>query len=975
MQNQSLWKQFIRKTNFTLAWKRVQTNMGAPGIDRVSIDEFAVHADFHIETLRQSIGNDSYTPLPFLTFDQVKNNKKRTFHIPALRDRLVQYAILQVIEPFCEKIFTPASFAYRPGKSAIKAAEKIERWLRKGDTFFFHTDIQDFFESIDRTCLKNILQEFLQEDKLIHLMLLPVDAYKTHDGKGIPQGMILSPILSNLYLHPLDVSLQSNQWHYLRYADNLLILATDQEQKDKATQLLLSGLHPLKLKINDAKTKTGPVSNGFDFLGFRFSHEGKKPSLQSKQRLQQNLLELVQSADQWTQQKLNEKLDQIIRGWLNYFHIETTKDQNIFEKFNDLFEDTTLLGPAILRSALAIKAGDLLTAQEALNACHELIQSPDIMLQWAILCYALGRNYEARDCLLSALKENPEHPEAVLWAGIYFLADHQPEKAIRFLQKAVTLQPQQPFAHYALGLALQKFHLIGAAQKAFHQAIQLQPELKKLLKPKPTPKTEKNYSFTETDLKTLSELFLGRDDIFAIQWLNPAGRVGYQPQMRPLQLQDWHKHLLGQQTLGLYLIRSDMTAFHLVFDFDLTTKVRTEFIKDQKHLPDWIHLAFQFAYKLYNQLQFLKMPSYIEDSGLKGVHLWLFFSEPIRIKDLNQFASKMLQAIGNPPAGILCEFLPRSSTSDHNMGSLIKLPFGIHQASGRRCLFLDADGNPHQDWLYPLYAVEKISSNTFYANLQKLAKTATDASYTDFQLQDHHPLLAAIQKCNVLQHLYKKAQNENRLNHLQRLTFLGTIAFIEPYGHEALHAIMSHTLNYNFRITERWYQRRKGNPLSCHKIRLWHHDITPGLGCYCQFDLPKECYPSPIAHTGLSTCIDLLRKKQPQAKAKLPPSENTNASAQDHKNQAATTKDIEPTSEPAPANLGDAEVNVQDIEILIKQLLRLTNYENKLQKQRKTIENQLQSLFARMKCNQIKTSIGTVRCIKKNGHTSWILEI
>ena len=204
MKDDSLWRQVIDKRNFTLAWQRLRANMGAPGIDRITVDEFAANLESNLCLVRQMVADRSYEPLPLLTFTHTKGNKTRTLHIPALRDRLVQYALLQIIQPVVDKKLLSCSYAYRSGKSASKAADKVERWIKKGRTWFFSADIENFFDTIDRRLLQSFLARQFDEDTLIELILKPVLALETSSGLGIPQGMILSPLLSNIYLNEFD---------------------------------------------------------------------------------------------------------------------------------------------------------------------------------------------------------------------------------------------------------------------------------------------------------------------------------------------------------------------------------------------------------------------------------------------------------------------------------------------------------------------------------------------------------------------------------------------------------------------------------------------------------------------------------------------------------------------------------------------------------------------------------------------------
>jgi group II intron reverse transcriptase/maturase len=972
MQNDSLWSQVIDKRNFTSAWQRLRANMGAPGVDRITVEEFAANAEANLSLLRQMVTDHSYQPLPFLTFNQTKNKKQRTLHVPALRDRLVQYAVLQVIQPFLETRFSSGSFAYRPGKSAIKAAEKIERWIKKGHEWFYETDIENFFDSIDRTVLQETMTRHLHEEKLIKLAMLPIYMYNESSATGLPQGMVLSPILANLYLHECDLNMQTEQWRYLRYSDNILILSADENAIRQSTALMDAQLERVHLKLNPGKTSSGNIEKGFIFLGFHFDRQGRRPGLPAWQRLQENLSETLGRSKDFTKDKMNEKLEQIIRGWTNYFQIADDDPKALlisWDKDNALKEQ---IGATLLRASLAIKKGDLVAAHEALQQCREPIQSPEVSWQWGFICQHLGLADEAHDSFLAAMRENPDQPEAVFWLGMHYYQTGQLDKAIRFLQKAVSLQPQQGYVHYALGMALRQFHLDGAAHKCFSQAAALDPALQTLSDEHAAENQtdQHNAVFARPDLERLRQIFIGREDIFARQWLNADGRVGYSPQFRPLQENDWAEHLAGKQTLALYLTRSDHTSFHIVLDLDLNKQVRSEFVKKDADRDVWLKLVLEYAIRLRRQTDQFNMPGYIEESGSKGLHIWYFFSEPLPVKDIALFCKLLTRFAGDPPSGITMETFPRKDTADEKCSSLIKLPFGIHKASGRRCLFIDTAGHPYPNWLYPLPMPERISANSFYQALEKLQQAGQTPEPLQSDSLQNPDIIALFRGCRVLNFLKDKAEKEGRLSHLERLTFLGILGHMGETGKHALHVVMRSTINYNYRITERWSARIKASPLSCPKIRQWHQAWTPSVGCFCKFSAQEGRYPSPLLHCH-TDYSDLLKSKG--LTKTIAPDATTPA---DNKKILSVSIAPEPPVEIQNENHKPLVLDeTPDIEQLVRQWLKTRKEERKLQQRMQDLQERLNRIFDLKNCEEIPTTMGRLRRVRQDGETSWLLEI
>ncbi|UCE08489.1 MAG: tetratricopeptide repeat protein, partial [bacterium] len=447
---------------------------------------------------------------------------------------------------------------------------------------------------------------------------------------------------------------------------------------------------------------------------------------------------------------------------------------------------------------------------------------------------------------------NSEHPEAAYRIGLYYLHNHQFEQAVRYLQKAVQINSNNPAVHFALGTALQQFSMTGAAQRAYKKAIDLDPKVRKYISKSPiktTPtETGAPFSFDKEDIQYFLRLFSGREGVFARQWVGDDGKAGYMPVYRPLIESDIEAHFKGNQTLGYYLMRSDNTVTQLVFDMDITKQVRNDVLSNENDIRDWKHLIWSDVLKIQQALKDLGIQAYPEDSGFKGMHLWIFFSNPQPARDVLIFTRKILSVAGPPPAGIHREIFPRESrVMPKALGSMIKLPLGIHKVTNRRCLFLDSAGTPVTDQLGFIRNINTTSDNTFRSALERL-KSSPDAQLKKEPKADRTQVNKIIKGCNVLRYLIEKAEKERMLAHIDRLTILGILVHLGKAGQQTMHEIIGNTLNYSFRITERWIQRKKGFPISCPKIREWQSHITPSIGCFCKFPELTNSYPSPVLH-------------------------------------------------------------------------------------------------------------------------------
>jgi retron-type reverse transcriptase len=1020
----SLFQTLATEANFAAAWQRVRSNLGAPGLDRVSLEDFEKNLHDNLALLRTMVAEGAYQPLPYLTFTHKKDSgKDRTLRIPTVRDRVVQQAILLVIQPRFEKIFLNCSYAYRPGRSSHDAIERVERNLKRGRVWVVDADIENFFDEIDRGLLMKFVGETLAEAPLLKLLelcingsnQLPVisnqlsvassqssasgiqDQATSNEppatsneppatSKGLAQGMGLAPLLSNVYLHKLDDRMFRAQWNYIRYSDNLLVLCHSEDEAKAALSRAEAGLRDLILKFNPEKTSLRHLRDGFSFLGFYFDERGKRPDEGAVQRLNQRLGSVMQKGAELAEAQLREKLESIVRGWLNYFKLsETDRAQLLVQLEQKFAADAGSMPQRILQAALAYQLGDKSRAGKILRAAP-LLSSDDaeINLQWGVLCDLLEMKSEALDSYLAAYRHNPDHPESAYRLGLHYLQNHQNEPAIRYLQKAVQLQPSSAAAHFALGAALQNTGLNGVARKVLQRASQLDPRLHKLVaaasirQPATSiqqPATSGQQPATDDDLAVFLRLFSGREGVFGRQWVSDSGRLGYNAVYQPLSKDDVKAHLNGQQTLGYYLMRTDNTVGQMIIDIDLTKQVRSDLASHD--FAEWKNLLWAEALRIGQVMQELNLKAYIEDSGFKGLHLWLFFAAPTPARDVVLLAKKILALAGPAPPGLHREIFPNEPRiAPQALGALLKLPLGIHKLTNRRCWFLDNTGQPVADQFALLRNVELIAANQFLAALEK-AKTTLSLDPAVKPVADRTEVNKIFQGCNVLRHFRDKAEKTKWLNHVERLSLAAVLGHMGEAGHQAVHDIIRHTTNYNLRITQKWLDRVKGYPLSCPRIRERHSDITPVVGCCCQFPQLKGSYPSPVLHADSERVIKI--------KARVAERESGKAGEREMGRSGET--EIGRVSETSIGRSGETEMGKFPLTQspsaplplspihLFQNYLQLKKQQREASQKVTEIEQQLQTLCDQHKTEQFVTEIGTFKKIKVEGEWRWVMEI
>lgn len=313
-----------QETTLYDAWSMVKLKGAAGGIDGITIEEFNKDKINRIKQLKEDLLNRAWKPQPYLQITIAKTktpNEKRILGMAVVRDKIVQQAIRKIIEPRFERLFLDNSYAYRPGRGALKTIKYIVKQCGNNEYLFaLRLDIDNFFDRIDHTILQQRLTAIGVENELIRLIMLSVKMGRVQSSgiwtepiKGIPQGAILSPLLANLYLHSFDQFIVSKGLPYARYGDDSFILCRTQEQadeiKDKAQKYLNS-----KLKLSLNTPASSAISEGFDFLGVTIKEQKVFISEQKKKELENRVLGLS-----FNTEGLVAKSNRIWEGLRNYY--------------------------------------------------------------------------------------------------------------------------------------------------------------------------------------------------------------------------------------------------------------------------------------------------------------------------------------------------------------------------------------------------------------------------------------------------------------------------------------------------------------------------------------------------------------------------------------------------------------------------------------------------------------------------------
>ena len=333
-----LIEKILSEENLNEAIKRVKTNKGACGIDKMSVSELDEYFRKHKEEIISSIMNMTYKPQPVRrVYIPKSNGKKRPLGIPTAVDRVVQQATAQVLSQIYDESFSDNSYGFRPKRSAHDAIDKVLNYLNEGCEWVIDLDIEKYFDTVNHDKLISILREKVNDKTTLHLIRSFLRAGVMENGLtspteiGVPQGGPLSPILSNIYLDKFDKELEERGLRFVRYADDCNIFVKSEMSANRVMKSVTSWLErKLFLKVSATKTKVVKPTNS-NFLGFTFWKDSNgwkcKPSEDRKAKLYAKSKEILKRkvAAAEPLSYIFTKVNQIVKGWINYFHIGSMK--------------------------------------------------------------------------------------------------------------------------------------------------------------------------------------------------------------------------------------------------------------------------------------------------------------------------------------------------------------------------------------------------------------------------------------------------------------------------------------------------------------------------------------------------------------------------------------------------------------------------------------------------------------------------
>ena len=331
-----MMEQILSPTNLNQAYKRVKSNKGRGGVDKMELESLLAYLVCHKEELIQSIMEGTYRPNPVRRVEIPKESgKMRMLGIPTVVDRVVQQAIAQILSPIYEKQFSTNSYGFRPKRSAHHALNKCKSDITDGYKYAVDMDLEKFFDTVNQSKLIEILSRTLKDGRVISLIHKYLNAGVIVRNKfentevGVPQGGPLSPLLSNVMLNELDKELEKRGHRFARYADDMVILSKSKRSADRTLMNIIPYIEEkLFLKVNREKTVVAYIRK-IKFLGYSFYENGKGGRLRihpkSITKMKERVKAFTSRSNGWGDTRRKETLKQYITGWVNYFKLADMK--------------------------------------------------------------------------------------------------------------------------------------------------------------------------------------------------------------------------------------------------------------------------------------------------------------------------------------------------------------------------------------------------------------------------------------------------------------------------------------------------------------------------------------------------------------------------------------------------------------------------------------------------------------------------
>ena len=324
----SLMDKVYQEKNLYSAYREVASNKGASGVDHVTIEDFTANLVKNMTKLEQQLRDGSYRPqrIRRVNIPKPGTRETRPLGIPTVRDRVVQASLRHVLEPILERQFAQHSYGFRPNRGCKDALRRVDRLLKSGLKYTVDVDLKSYFDTIPHDRLLVELRKYVADNTVIGLVekFLQADILDGNEHwtpiSGAPQGAIISPLLSNLYLNDLDHLMAESGYQMTRYADDLVIQCSTRAEAEAALAMVAQWTAERGLTLHPTKTKIVHVDeDGFEFLGYRFIKHRRFPRKKSLMKFKDAIRGKTKRANGHSMRAIIASINRTLRGWFEYF--------------------------------------------------------------------------------------------------------------------------------------------------------------------------------------------------------------------------------------------------------------------------------------------------------------------------------------------------------------------------------------------------------------------------------------------------------------------------------------------------------------------------------------------------------------------------------------------------------------------------------------------------------------------------------
>ena len=960
----SIYSKIIDIQKLGQAWDRVKKNKPAPGVDNVTYEMFDERRREELRQLNLELLEHRYESLPVKLTNLYKGEKVRTIALFSMRDKVVQQSLAHELGKIYEPLFSAGTYAYRPGQSALEALKLIEdKIIGQKNLWVLKMDIKSYFDCIPHGGLLHVLEKRIREQDVLELIRAVIRAKvldpRTGELKeneiGIYQGSSCAPILSNIYLMDFDREMEKRCSFYIRYCDDILVLESAEQKARELYEYSRMYMEQKGLELKENKTEFHQLggAEGFSYLGYQFTENGRSVPAKAVSSLTERLETLWLTSGLDMEERLK-KGREILNGWEQYYRGERRPDsmieyvilltmvQNKSPEILDSIEKSRFEQTNFYKDIAGYMAdywkckGNL---KNSIREYEQFFQVPDEDKPLPESEETMKYKEELIRCYAQMLIRPSEETCSDIMQlytdlGAYGKASYFWEKKTEYAGKAQTEIPEA-------AVSATENHVEATGGKT-EQTM--------------TAAKEGSGIPAEVSIQDYMDLFVGREDTYARETYGSGNKRMSEQVPEPLTEEMIRQHLSGDVILGTYVQRPNGTSKYVVFDIDISKKILLQYAYGSSEFNAYKQNAAEHASKLCKILQRMGMTGYIEDSGFRGYHVWVFFTGWIPVRYINRFTECVQKELGDSGDGITMEVFPNSARiRTGKFGQKIRLPLGVHIRTGNRSYFVDVQFRPITDYKDYFSGVAKFSLNAVQKVLgMYLPETKEQEKYkevdTDLEKFGTLPetVRIVLEKCSLMRYLCQKAASTGYLSHFERMSILHVFGHMGDEGREFVHTVMAFTLNYQYDTTEKFILKIPEKPISCAKLREQYKLITAEYGCSCNFKRTKNCYPSPVLH----------------------------AIKNSGEEESGITVPISRTISKAKEEKVYEELNIhKQTEKLAQRIIELKKQKRGLDRSIRKTEEELQKIFDNAGIDCLEIAMGLLVRRKKGEEYEWLIEL